>query len=169
MAQKSEPLLVEKTTFHTFSERLIQLVHTLCCIALGRCCLGLETRVITEISTYPCCPINNDWFSLGWSKKIQNGRLKKTEIFNSPNSQCFFAKISEIGPWVNTINWCEGQKQNNGIKLWTTMYITYLRTYWIKENYENLGKCSSDFHPIVKRSTYLGDFSCGMKVQFCFF
>ena len=27
-------------------------------------------------------------------KKIQNGRLKKTEIFNSPNSQYFFMKIS---------------------------------------------------------------------------
>jgi hypothetical protein len=29
--------------------------------------------------------------------KNQNGRLKKTEIFNSRNSQCFFAKIPEIG------------------------------------------------------------------------
>ena len=41
-------------------------------------------------------------------KKIQNGRLKKTEVFNSPNSQYFFRKISWIGPWVNRINWCEG-------------------------------------------------------------
>ena len=39
----------------------------------------------------------------------------------------------------------------------------------LKENYKNLKKCNCDFHPIVKRSTYLGDFSCGMKVQFCFF
>jgi hypothetical protein len=32
-----------------------------------------------------------------FGKKNQNGRLKKTEIFNSPNSQYFFAKISGIG------------------------------------------------------------------------
>ena len=37
-------------------------------------------------------------------KKIQNGRLKKTEIFNSPNSQSFFMKISLIGPWFSRIN-----------------------------------------------------------------
>ena len=33
-------------------------------------------------------------------KKIQNCRFKKTEIFNFPNSQYFFAKISGIDPWV---------------------------------------------------------------------
>ena len=34
--------------------------HTLCCISLGRCCLGLETRVIIKISKNPCYPINMD-------------------------------------------------------------------------------------------------------------
>ena len=33
-------------------------------------------------------------------KKIQNVRLKKTEFFNSANSQHFFSKISWIGPWL---------------------------------------------------------------------
>ena len=50
------------------------------------------------------------WISLvlfGKGKKIQNGRLKKAEIFNEPKSQCFFAKISGIGPWVSSINWCD--------------------------------------------------------------
>ena len=42
------------------------------------------------------------------AKKNQNGWLKKTEIFNSPNSQYFFMKISWIGPWVSRIDWCEG-------------------------------------------------------------
>ena len=50
----------------------------------------LEIRVIIKISKNPCYPINVDWFSLEWSKKkyfffekkIQNGRLKKTEFFN---------------------------------------------------------------------------------------
>jgi hypothetical protein len=37
-------------------------------------------------------------------KKIQNGRLKKPEIFNSPNSGYFFVKISGIGSWVSGIN-----------------------------------------------------------------
>ena len=33
-------------------------------------------------------------------KKIQNGRLKKTEFFKIANSQ----KISQIGPWVSRID-----------------------------------------------------------------
>ena len=33
---------------------------------------------------------------------------KKLEIFNSANPQYFFAKISEIGPWISRIDWCEG-------------------------------------------------------------
>jgi hypothetical protein len=43
-------------------------------------------------------------FHWGEAKKNQNGRLKKTEIFNSPNSQYFSAKISGIGPWISRIN-----------------------------------------------------------------
>jgi hypothetical protein len=37
------------------------------------------------------------------SKKIQNGRLKKTEIFKIANSQSFFSEIYQIGPWVSRI------------------------------------------------------------------
>jgi hypothetical protein len=37
-------------------------------------------------------------------KKIQNGRLKKTEIFKIANSQKIFTKISQIGPWVSKID-----------------------------------------------------------------
>ena len=37
-------------------------------------------------------------------KDIQNSQLKKPEFFNSANSQYFFAKISQIGPWVSRIN-----------------------------------------------------------------
>ena len=68
----------------------------------------LEIRVIIKILSHPWYHINCDGFEKGWSKKIQNGRLKKTEIFNSANSQYFFAKISGIGSWVNRINWCKG-------------------------------------------------------------
>ena len=35
-----------------------------------------------------------------FGKKNQNGWLKKSAIFNSPNFQYFFMKISLIGPWV---------------------------------------------------------------------
>ena len=35
-----------------------------------------------------------------FKKNIQNGRLKKTEFFNSANSHYFFAKISGIGSQV---------------------------------------------------------------------
>jgi hypothetical protein len=78
-------------------------IYTLCCISLGRCCFGLETRVSIKTLKSPCYPINVDWFSL---------RIKmadsKIEIFNSHNSQYFFAKMSWIGNWVSRIDWCEG-------------------------------------------------------------
>ena len=41
-------------------------------------------------------------------KKNQNGRLKKTEIFKTANSQKNFVKISWIGPWVSRVDWCKG-------------------------------------------------------------
>jgi hypothetical protein len=37
-------------------------------------------------------------------KKIQNGRLRKTEFFKITNSQKKFEKISQIGPWVSRID-----------------------------------------------------------------
>ena len=77
---------------------MVWFTNALCCIFLGRCFWGLETRVIIKILSYSCCPINVNWFSLGcW--------FKKTEIFNSPNLQYFFMKISGIGSWVSRINW----------------------------------------------------------------
>ena len=41
-----------------------------------------------------------------FEKKIQNGRLKKTEFFNFAKSWAISAKISWIGPWVSRIDWC---------------------------------------------------------------
>ena len=40
-------------------------------------------------------------------KKIQNGLLKKTEIFKTANSQKIFPKFSWIGSWISSIDWCE--------------------------------------------------------------
>ena len=54
--------------------------------------------------THPCYPINFDLFSWEWSKKIQNGHLKKTEFFKIANSQY----LTDCGPWINRIDWCEG-------------------------------------------------------------
>ena len=76
----------------------------------------LETRENVKILTHPFYHINLSWFSREWSKKkffffekkIQNGRLKKSSFFKIANSQNFFAKISEIGPWISRIEWCEG-------------------------------------------------------------
>ena len=45
----------QKCLFYSIRKR-----HTLCCICLGRCCLGLETRVIIKISKNPCYPVNVD-------------------------------------------------------------------------------------------------------------
>ena len=117
--KKNESIYPFKRNFALSFQFLILYARldTVCCISLGRCYFGLETRVIIKIPKNPCYPINGNWFSLGWSKKKifwkknQNGWLKKTtEIFNSPNSQYFFAKISWIGPWVSRINWCKGHQ-----------------------------------------------------------
>ena len=43
-----------------------------------------------------------------FGKKIQNGRLKKNSFFKIANSRIFFMKISQMGPWVSRIEWCEG-------------------------------------------------------------
>ena len=42
--------------------------------------------------------------------KIQNGQLKKSAFFKIPNSQNFFAKISQIRPLVSRIDWCKGHQ-----------------------------------------------------------
>ena len=43
------------------------------------------------------------------SKKNQNGRLKKTEIFKNHQFSIFFAKILEIGPY--------GWSHNNALRI----------------------------------------------------
>ena len=48
------------------------------------------------------------FFFFFFEKKIQNGRLKKSSFFKIANSQNFFAKIFQMGPWVSRIEWCEG-------------------------------------------------------------
>jgi hypothetical protein len=76
----------------------------------------LETRENIKISTHPFYHINLDWFLWEWSKKIifflkkkiQNGRLKKTEFFKIANSQNCFKKISQIFPWVSRPHQCKG-------------------------------------------------------------
>ena len=48
-------------TVKEFQEHeLLKNLYTLCCIRLGRCCLGVETRVIIKISKNPCYPVNVD-------------------------------------------------------------------------------------------------------------
>jgi hypothetical protein len=37
-------------------------------------------------------------------KKVQNGRLKKTEFFKIANSQKKIVKILEIDPWISRID-----------------------------------------------------------------
>ena len=61
----------------------------------------LETKENIKIESHPFYHIICDWFLLGWSKKqknlkkrIQNGRLKKTEFIEIVNSQKKIVKIS---------------------------------------------------------------------------
>ena len=58
---------------------------SLCCISLGSCCLGLETRQGNH---------QNFYLKVLTAKKI-------------------FAKILEIGPWVSRINWCKGHQRGS--------------------------------------------------------
>ena len=75
----------ERFTFmHSVSHNFISLYLAIC-------------WVIIKISSHP------PWNHINCKKKIkikkiQNGRHKKTEIFNFINSQYFFMKISWIGP-----------------------------------------------------------------------
>ena len=44
----------------------------------------------------------------GWKIIIGIQLLKKTEIFKTANSQKNFAKVLWIGPWISSIDLCEG-------------------------------------------------------------
>ena len=66
--------------------------------------------------THPFYHTNLDWFSWEWSKKkfffwrkkFKMADFSKWPFFKIANSWNFFAKISQIGPWVSRIEWCEG-------------------------------------------------------------
>ena len=59
---------------------------------------------------WPSLPTNKLWYvTIRIDSKFQNGRLKKTEIFKTANSQKEIVKILWIGPWKSTIwlrHWC---------------------------------------------------------------
>ena len=47
---------------------------------------------------------------LFFEKKIQNGRLKKTEFFNYPQKLSNCRQNFQVGPWVSRIDWCKGHQ-----------------------------------------------------------
>ena len=73
----------------------------------------LETRENIKILTNPVYHTNLDWFSWEWSKKkfeekkFKMADFSKWPFFKTANSRDFFAKISQIRPWVSRIDWCE--------------------------------------------------------------
>ena len=83
----------------------LEMMSTLCCISLGRC-FGVENQINHQnfkksLLSYECGII--------FWKKESKRPTQKTEIFNSPNSQCFFMKVSWIGRWVSHV-WAYGQQ-----------------------------------------------------------
>ena len=42
-----------------------------------------------------------------WRKKFKMADFSKWPFFKIANSRNFFVKISQIGPWVSRIDWCE--------------------------------------------------------------
>ena len=64
-----------------------------------------KTSWAENLGNHPC--YLKTFMILG-KKKIENGPLKKTTLFQTVNSQYFFAKLSGMGPWVSRIDWCEG-------------------------------------------------------------
>ena len=43
-----------------------------------------------------------------WKKKFKMADSKKLSFSATPKSWAIVAKISQIGPWVSRIDWCEG-------------------------------------------------------------
>ena len=48
------------------------------------------------------------------------GVVEKLSFSTTPKSWAIVAKISQIGPWVSRIDWCEGHQCDS--KLWETLY-----------------------------------------------
>ena len=73
----------------------------------------LKTSENIKIVNHSFYHTNLDWFSWEWSKKkyffLKKKKFKmsdflKLRFFKIANSQNFFAKISQIGPWVRRID-----------------------------------------------------------------
>ena len=139
---------------------------TLCCISLGRCCLGLEIRVIIKISTHPCYPINDDWFSLGWmgwsKKKFKMADSKHCEFNKS--RQSWRRQI-----YIKYVLGCSSYLPNQNNTLWNF----YLQKSWTNfvqyiEDVTNIMICSENWPsfttPFKNPNRLLGK----IPSQFCF-
>ena len=49
-------------------------------------------------------------FFFFWKKKFKMADSKKLSFSATPKSWAIVAKISQIGPWVSRIDWCEGHQ-----------------------------------------------------------
>ena len=85
-------------------------------------------------------------------KKNQNGRPKKTEIFDSPNSQNFFMKMSWIVHRVSRFDWCKGlnlygceavrYKLKNGLKNKKCIFCL-LCLFYVGQPHDHIGWTTS--------------------------
>jgi hypothetical protein len=97
-AEKKTPFLVQLEFFLLFLFCDGFNIPTLYNVILRIARNLLETKENIKIESHPFYDIICDWFSWGSSKififfdkkKIQNGRLKKTEFFRLTNSQFFY-------------------------------------------------------------------------------
>ena len=110
--------------------------YTLCCISLRRCWFGLETRVIIKILTHPFYPLNLDWFSWVWSKKNQNGRLKKIQFRQFSIFFCESFRDWFLGEWVKlmpgALMWLHGcqavrRKAKSSFFVFLACFKAYIR------------------------------------------
>ena len=79
---------------------------------LGCITFGLGQKVLSRLAWSkfrPNLPSQETLTDFHEAKKNQNGRLSKTEIFKTTNSQNIFVKISWIGSWISGIDWCKGR------------------------------------------------------------
>ena len=106
---KDHTFLVHLLFFKDFSGY----IHTLYNVILRIVRNLLETRVIIPYLLHKKIWPNfmrmkqKKFFFCLWKKKFKMANSKK-QFFNSANSQYFFTKILQIGPWVSRINWCKG-------------------------------------------------------------
>ena len=102
-----------------FNSELLSEGNTMLFIFLSPPTFLLEIRVIIKISKKILLShklwliwirMKQFFFFFFWKKKFKMADSKKLSFSTTPKSWAIDTKISQIGPWVSRIDWCEGHQ-----------------------------------------------------------